>query len=72
MADHYYSKTVGDLGNRDPSNVTIGTSTLGGSKIELRITDGALTRRDAYRFCELLADWFASESGILPTGGFTG
>lgn len=73
MADHFYSKAVGDIGNRDPSKLTIGSSTASGV-IELRITDGSVTRRDAYRFCELLADFFASASSqdVLPVGGFTG
>ena len=74
MADHFYSKNIGDIGNRDPSKLTIGAATAGGSKIELRITDASLTRRDAYRCCELLADFFASASSkdVLPSGGFTG
>lgn len=73
MADHFYSRPVGDLSNRDVSGLTIGTSTAGGV-LELRITDGSITRRQAYLFCEQLADLFASASSSdrLPSGGFTG
>lgn len=74
MADHFYSKTLGDIGNRDVSKITIGTSTAAGSKIELRITDASVTRQQAYLFCEFLADLFSSSSSkdVLPSGGFTG
>lgn len=74
MADHFYSISVGEAGTRDVSKITIGTSTAGGSVIELRITDATMLRRDAYRVCELLADLFSSASSqdVLPVGGFTG
>lgn len=74
MADHFYSKAVGEIGNRDVAKLTIGTSTAGGSVIELRITDASITRQQAYLFCELLADFFAAGSSkdVLPSGGFTG
>ena len=73
MADHFYSQAVGDIGNRDVAKLTIGTSTASGD-IELRITDGTITRRQAYLFVEFLADLFAAGSSkdVLPTGGFTG
>lgn len=74
MADHFYSVAVGEASTRDVSKITIGTATAGGSTIELRITDGSLTRRQAYLITELLADLFssASMSDVLPVGGFTG
>ena len=73
MADHFYSQAVGDIGNREVAKLTIGTSTASGD-IELRITDGTITRRQAYLFVEFLADLFAAGSSkdVLPTGGFTG
>ena len=76
MADHFYSIAVGEASTRDVSKLTVGTATAGGSTIELRITDGALTRRQAYLICEFLADVFAASNAgdgfPIPVGGFTG
>lgn len=76
MADHFYQVAVGELSTRDVSKITVGAST-GGGNIELRITDGTITRRQAYLFLEFLADVFASGSNQsdgfpVPVGGFTG
>ncbi len=75
MADHFYAQLVGDIGNRTVSKTVIGAATLGATAlIELRITDASLTRKQAYDFCEYLADLFAGSSSkdVLPSGGFTG
>lgn len=72
MADHFYSQAVGDIGNRDPAKLTIGTSTAGGSVIEIRITDASVTRKQAYDFLEFVSDEIAANISVLPVGGFTG
>jgi len=76
MADNYYSKALGDLSNRDVSKITVATSSQT-SSIELRITAGTITRRQAYLFCELMADIFSSGSNQndgapVPVGQFGG
>ncbi len=76
MSDTFYSKALGDLSNRDPSKITVATSTQA-SSIEIRLTNGTITRRQAYLFCELMADIFASgtdqASGVpIPVGQFGG
>lgn len=76
MADIYYSKALGDLSNHDPSKITVATSTQT-SSIELRVTKGTITRRQAYLFCELMADIFASgtnqaDGSPVPVGQFGG
>lgn len=74
MADHFYSQAPGKIGDRTVSAVTIGTATAAGSKIELRIEDGAIPRHEAYLLCKRLADFFSSASAkdVLPAGQFTG
>lgn len=77
MSNHYYSKDLGDLSNRDVSKITVGAATSAAKSIELRITDGTITRRQAYLFCELMADIFASGSSQgdgapVPSGQFGG
>ncbi len=76
MSDTFYSKALGDISNRDPSKITV-ASTTQASSIELRVTNGTITRRQAYMFCELMADIFASGSNQsdgapVPVGQFGG
>jgi hypothetical protein len=64
MADHYYSIVAeGQANLRDASLIVVGTSATGANPIELRVTDGALSKREAYNFLEYLADLFATLEG---------
>ena len=73
MADHFYSiATVGAAFPRDPSKITVATSAQSSNPIELRITDGAMTRQEAYAFAEWLADLLAVPDPQVISQQFTG
>lgn len=70
MADHFYSiATAGAAFPRDPSKITVGTSSTSGNPIELRITDGQLTPEEGYAFVEWMADLLATKNAqVIATG----
>lgn len=62
MADHFYSVAAeGQVAERKSANIVVGTSSTGANPIELRITDGAITRTHVAEFLEWL-------SGLVVTG----
>lgn len=70
MADHFYSYSNAEKARfRDPSLITVGTSSTGANPIELRVTDGALSARDVYLALEYLADLFARRNAQVIPGG---
>lgn len=70
MADHFYSiATEGAAFPRDPSKITVGTSSTGGNVMEFRVTDGAVTAEEAYAFLEWLADLFATRAAQTIAAG---
>ena len=73
MANHYYSvAAAGYTLRRQRSDITVGTSSTSANPIELRITDGTVSARDVYQFCEYLADLFsARDKQVIPGGTVT-
>jgi hypothetical protein len=66
MADHFYSFTDrGSVFSYDRSQIVVGTSTAGGSVMELRVTDGAVTKEQLYMFLEQFADLVAASDTIF-------
>lgn len=75
MASHFYGVTaVGQTVVRDPSKIAVSTTTAAGNQIELRVTDGVLTARQVYAFCEYMADLFArrESSQVVSAGTLIG
>ncbi len=73
MADHFYSIPPGEVFNYETDTVTVGAATAGGSVLEFRITDGAVTAEQAYQFLERLADYFATRNqAVVVAGTLTG
>lgn len=71
MADHYFSIPPGYIGRCDPNVVTVGTSSAGGSKFEVRITDATIRKIDAVNALEFLADLIRTgQARTHPTGCF--
>lgn len=70
MADHFYSiAAVGQASTRERSKIVVGTSATGANPIELRITDGGISKQQAYNFCEWLSDLIAAgDDGIIVDG----
>lgn len=70
MADHYYSPSdLGSSVHMDRGKVTVDTSTTAGSKIEVRVTDGGVTRQQLYLFLEEMASFVAaSDAGVIVAG----
>lgn len=73
MADHFYSiAAVGQASLRERSKVVVGTSATGGNAIEVRITDGAITRQQAYNFLEWISTLIAAgDDGVISPGTLT-
>ena len=71
--DHFYSvAAIGQSAVYDRSNIVVATSTQT-SSLELRITDGAVTKQMVYNFCEYLAGLVASSDHIFTDNTpFTG
>jgi len=60
LADHFYSiATEGAAFPRDPSKITVATSTTSAAPIEVRITDGAISAEESYAFLEWMSDLLA-------------
>lgn len=70
MADHFYSiATEGAAFPRDPSKITVGTSSTTTNVIELRVTDAAVSAQEVYAFTEWLADLFATRNSQVIVAG---
>jgi hypothetical protein len=70
MADHFYSvSSVGKALRRQRSDITVATSAQSSNPIELRVTDGAVSSRQLYAFCEYLADLAAARDAQVIPGG---
>ena len=64
MADHFYSIAGRDQGReRKTHNIVVGTTSTGGNPIEVRITTGNISRKQAYDFVEWMSDLIAHSEG---------
>ena len=73
MADHFYSGHVGDGSDYRTNTITVGTSATGANPIEVRITDGTMTAKQAAVFLEKLHDFIMSrDKGVIVAGTLIG
>lgn len=69
MADHFYSiAAVGQAFERKIANIVVNTSTQT-SAVELRVTDGGISKAQVYAFLEFLADELESSGDSIFVAG---
>jgi hypothetical protein len=73
LSDTFYSSPPGEGPIYQTNTITVGAATAGGSALELRVTDDAVTAEQAYQFLEKLADYFATRNqAVIPAGTLIG
>ena len=70
MSDHFYSVVAeSQAGSRNRANIVVGTVTTGANPIEVRITDGGISKAHAYAFLEWMSDLIAAGGDSIISPG---
>jgi hypothetical protein len=70
MANHYYGIVGPAYAERQQrSDIVVGTSSDASAVIELRITDGTVTQKQAFQFCEYLSKLIATRDPQVIASG---